>query len=88
LNRQYWGDYKQQGGTLSGQYMRSLYDDIANAIKSKLPKALISWDISPWISENDMRTWWGFFSDSKNVDIVCLFKIRINLFILNLKSIF
>jgi len=50
--------------------MRSLYDDIATAIKSKVPKALISWDISPWISENDMRTWWGFFSDSPNVDLV------------------
>ena len=43
--RQYYGDYRQAGGTLTGDYARSLFDDIALAIKKSLPKALISWDI-------------------------------------------
>ena len=34
--------------------MRQLFDDIAVAIKSEMPNVKISWDISPWLSENDM----------------------------------
>ena len=44
--------------------MREFFDDIAYAIKQELPNAKISWDISAWIGENGMRTWWGFFSSN------------------------
>lgn len=57
---QYYSDAQQAGGTLSGDYMRALFDDFAKAIKNNLPNAVISWDISPWASKN-MKTWWGFF---------------------------
>ena len=55
--RQYYGDPKQKGGTLSGAYMRALFDDFVAAIKKELPNAIISWDISAWIGEQGMRTW-------------------------------
>jgi len=61
----------QQGDGLSGSYMRSLFDDIANAIKSSLPNALISWDISPLaIDQNHMSVWWGFFANSTNINFI------------------
>jgi hypothetical protein len=37
--------------------MRSLFDDFVKAIKSQLPNARISWDISAWIGTEGMRTW-------------------------------
>lgn len=67
---QYYGNQKQEGGPLSGQEMRKLFDDIASAIKKNLPNAAISWDISPWISENAMRTWWGHFASSPHIDFI------------------
>ncbi len=48
--------------------MRSLFDDIADTIKSKLLNALISWDISSW--PNDMPTWWGNFFSSPNINFI------------------
>lgn len=67
---QYYGQSSQQNGVLSGAYMRSFFDDIAVAIKSQLPNALISWDISPWLTQSAMRTWWGFFASSTNIDFL------------------
>ena len=65
---QYYSTANGNSNPLSGAYMRSLFDDIANAIKSKLPNALISWDISPWA--NDMPTWWGYFASSPNINFI------------------
>ena len=50
--------------------MRALFDDIAKAIKKNLPNSLISWDISPWISESDMTKWWSYFSSSPYIDFI------------------
>ncbi len=67
---QFYGNRNQEGGTLSGDYMRSLFDDMVRAIKKNLPNAIISWDISAWIGEQGHRTWWGFFSNSKDIDFI------------------
>jgi hypothetical protein len=68
---QYYGDTAtQEGGTLSGQYMRELYDDFAKEIKKQLPNAKISWDLSAWIGEYGMTQWWSYFKDSPYVDFV------------------
>jgi hypothetical protein len=58
------GGYEQNGGPLSGDYMRALMDDYVAAVKRHLPSALFSWDISPWISQEKMNTWWGFFKNA------------------------
>lgn len=58
------------GGGLSGTYMRSLFDDISVAIKSNLPNALISWDISAWIGQSGMTTWWGYFKTSPHINFI------------------
>jgi hypothetical protein len=50
--------------------MRALFDDIAKAIKTELPNARISWDISAWLTESAMQSWWGFFSSSVNIDFI------------------
>ena len=55
--RQYYGDTKQQGGTLSGTFMRDLFNDFIAQIKTYLPNALISWGLSSWIGETGFRTW-------------------------------
>jgi len=65
---QYYGDQHQEGGPCTGQFMRQFYEDVAFAIKGELPNARISWDISAWIGEQGMRTWWGFFASSPYVD--------------------
>jgi hypothetical protein len=67
---QYYGDGTQDGGNLDGPFMRRLFDDFAATIRSELPNAIISWDISAWIGEQNMQTWWGFFKDSKYIDFV------------------
>jgi hypothetical protein len=54
---QYYGTSTQQGGALSGPYMKALFDDFVSAIKSHLPNALISFDISAWLSQDQYRTW-------------------------------
>ena len=50
--------------------MRQLYDDIAITIKKNLPNALISWDISAWIGQSGMTTWWSYFKTSPYVDFI------------------
>jgi hypothetical protein len=50
--------------------MRSLFDDFVLAIKSELPNARISWDISPWLSQPAMQIWWGFFSSSPHINYI------------------
>lgn len=50
--------------------MRDLYDAIAFEIKKNLPNALISWDISPWLSQSAMSAWWNFFKSSPNIDFI------------------
>lgn len=68
---QYYGDEStQEGGTLSGEEMRALYDDIASTIKKNLPNAAISWDISAWIGEEGMEKWWGYFKSSPYIDFI------------------
>lgn len=67
---QYYGDPSQQNGGLSGEQMRRLFDEICLVIKSKLPNALISWDISPWLDELSMRKWWSFFATSNLIDFI------------------
>ena len=68
---QFYGDHhSQEGGTLSGEEMRSLFDDIVTAIKNNLPQAAISWDISPWIGDDGMRKWWSYFSSSPHIDFI------------------
>ena len=68
--RQYYGDPNQIGGGLSGDYMRKLLDDCVAEIKSALPNAKISWDISAWIGVSGMTTWWSFFKDAPYIDFV------------------
>lgn len=67
---QYYGDNNQNNGKLSGTYMRQLFDDISAAIKSGLPNARISWDISPWLTNSQMQTWWGYFATSSNINYI------------------
>ena len=50
--------------------MRALFDDIASTIRNNLPNAFISWDISAWIGENGMTTWWGFFKSSSYINFI------------------
>jgi hypothetical protein len=38
---QYFGDRRQEGGTLSGEFLRDLFNDYVREIKSALPNALI-----------------------------------------------
>ncbi|RNA07607.1 hypothetical protein BpHYR1_014851 [Brachionus plicatilis] len=66
---QYYSDQRQIGGPLTGQYMRELFDDFVSALKSELPNALISWDISPWLGVEGMRTWWGYF-ETAQIDFI------------------
>ena len=55
---QYYGDvHLQQGGALSGEYMRALFDDFALEIRKELPNAKISWDLSAWITEPGLNRW-------------------------------
>lgn len=68
---QFYGDHhSQEGGTISGQDMRSLFDDMVAAIKKNLPNAAISWDISAWIGEQGQRDWWNFFASSPHIDFI------------------
>lgn len=66
---QYYHVQTQEGGPLSGQDLRKLYDEICMTIKSVLPNAKTSWDISPWAND-EMPTWWGYFKDSNHVDFI------------------
>ena len=50
--------------------MRAFFDDIVTAIKSELPNARISWDISAWLSESAQQVWWGFFASSTQIDFI------------------
>ena len=43
---QYYGNKKQQNGPMKGEEMASFFNEIVSAIKSNLPNAAISWDIS------------------------------------------
>ena len=71
FEKRYYGDTStQQGGALTGPQMRALFDQIVAAIKKNLPNAAISWDISAWIGQTGMTTWWNFFSDSPNINFI------------------
>ena len=51
--------------------MRELFDDMVAAIKSHLPKAMISWDISAWIGESGFRAWYiSVFNNNKKALIL------------------
>ncbi len=67
---QYYGHSTQKRGSLSGAYMRALFNDMVKEIKTALPKAIISWDISAWIGVTGMRNWWGFFRDHPEIKFV------------------
>jgi hypothetical protein len=85
---QYYNDSRQEGGNLSGDYLRVFFDDMVDAIKTIMPNAIISWDISPWPTEQDFTKWWGYFANATYIDCIhtnggkvlviidfCLFKI-------------
>jgi hypothetical protein len=86
-NSQTSGFYQQNGGALTGSYMRSLMDDYVAAIKKSLPNALISWDISPWATQQQMTTWWGFFQNASYINFIhtsggqVIFKKIFNIFL-------
>lgn len=65
---QYYGRSEQINGTLNGTYMRELFDDMASTIKSNLPNAIIAWNISPWLSNESMTTYWEFFKTSPYIN--------------------
>jgi hypothetical protein len=67
---QYYNDSRQEGGNLSGDYLRVFFDDMVDAIKTIMPNAIISWDISPWPSEKDFTKWWGFFANATYIDYI------------------
>lgn len=50
--------------------MRALFDDFAKAIRDQLPNAIISWDISPWLSQPAMQLWWSYFSSSPYISFI------------------
>jgi hypothetical protein len=66
----YYGIASQHNGPLSGNYVRSLFDEIIKTIKKYLPKSLISWDIQKELSRTAMQIWWRFFSNSSNIDFI------------------
>ena len=45
-----------------------MFDDFSAAIKKFLPNAQIAWDISPWLTQSQMRQWWGFFQGNPNIN--------------------
>ena len=57
----------QQGGGLSGQQAAKLFYDIVGTIKRMHPSASISWDVSPWLTESEMRSYWALFRDSHSM---------------------
>lgn len=40
--------------------MRDLFKDFVKAIKTHLPNALISWDISTWLYQHEFCEWFIF----------------------------
>ncbi len=67
---QYYGSAEQKGGAVTGEEMRSLFDEIAKIVREHLPNAAISWDVSAWLSEEEMTKWWSYFSNSTQIDFV------------------
>lgn len=49
--------YYQSGGPLPFAYARDFYNDIVTAVKTYLPNALISFDISAWMLPADYKAW-------------------------------
>ena len=47
-----------------------MFDKIVAAIKKNLPNAGISFDMSPWIGEDEFKDWWSYFSSSKEIDYI------------------
>jgi hypothetical protein len=56
-----------QDGLLSHEYLKSLFNNITESIKSALPNALISWEIKPG---EELNTWWDFFNYTKFIDFI------------------
>ena len=50
--------------------MLDLFNQIVLSIKKYLPNAAISWDISPWIGQDGMKTWWYYFSNLSYIDFI------------------
>jgi hypothetical protein len=61
---QYYTSQVQQSGPLTGQYMRALFDDICKTVRAQLPNAAFSWEITPEMSQDAMRTYWAYFQSS------------------------
>ncbi len=57
---QYYNNPKQEGGPLSGEYLRALYDDFAKSIRAHLPRAILTFDVSLPMSVDDFKTWYEF----------------------------
>jgi hypothetical protein len=68
--RQFYGYTSQSGGPLTGQEMRTFFEDICSIIKRNLPNSMISWDADILLNENAMETWWNYFKDSKSIDFI------------------
>lgn len=64
--------YIMEGAPLTPSYTRTLFDDIAKTIRSNLPNAVISWDISPWLTESEITTYWNYFKTSPYIDYIHL----------------
>lgn len=67
---QYYGEHQQSNGALNGQYMRELYDMIAQAIRCELPNARLAWNIPSELDESSFQIWWSFFQTSQFIDYI------------------
>jgi hypothetical protein len=73
--RQYFGNKNQNGGSLTGNEMRQLFEEICKIIKSYLVNSLIALDFSTFILNNNDATnqiiiWWNIFKESKFIDLI------------------
>ncbi len=48
---------KQEGGPLTGEYLRALFDDFAKKIRDQLPNAIITLDVSVPMNVEDFKKW-------------------------------
>ncbi len=54
---QFYTSQKQEGGPLTGEYARALFDDFAKKILDQLPKAIITFDVSLPMSVDEFTKW-------------------------------
>ncbi len=54
---QYYENPKQEGGSLTGEYLRELFDDFCKKIRDELSNAIIAFDVSLPMSVDDFTKW-------------------------------